>query len=565
MFCARCGTPCAENAVFCAHCGAALQAEGGMVSEPPGGPPQAPPPAPVFSQEPSFTSPQAARRALRPRRPFRRLSHRTGEALTAGVLILLVLLLALTPRGTGGPEIGPPRSAGLYGANAEFMDGQYIYYDGALVAGPEEGLILYQDLGLDGALLTDYQDYYYLDADGLTPLPEVASSEWALGEDCMWYINDEGLWQLSYDGSQPALMDAAATDAAGPVCSPSGDAVVYAAYGGQDELELRLCRSGGRVYTVSPWGGVPVAVSDGGRYVYYLPGGDASTGGNDLTQAMDEQANLLLWDGDDIRPAAFGQLYASFFNWDGTQAAICTEAGAFLVEGNQVFYQPEMLLPLSYAALSTGWDELVRTMGDYCYYLNVEDLTGSLFLHYQSDGSLSLDRWNGGDHMEELVWVWSSVAQDNSYRLTPAGDAGAWYTQDDGIYYLDRQGRAERILESDRPADKLYFIAASPEGECLLYGDSETMFFLTRDGTQRTLSGTGRWYNLWTCFYGVYYWDESGLFFVSWDGGEPRAFDLGAVRSSQGTSAGLMVTAAGADGLEHIWHILPGRDPIQIS
>ena len=167
--------------------------------------------------------------------------------------------------------------------------------------------------------------------------------------------------------------------------------------------------------------------------------------------------------------------------------------------------------------------------------------------------------------MEELVWVWSSVAQDNSYRLTPAGDAGAWYTQDDGIYYLDRQGRAERILESDRPADELYFIAASPEGECLLYGDSETMFFLTRDGTQRTLSGTGRWYNLWTCFYGVYYWDESGLFFVSWDGGEPRAFDLGAVRSSQGTSAGLMVTAAGADGLEHIWHILPGRDPIQIS
>lgn len=567
MFCARCGAPCAGDELFCARCGAALQVEGGLVEEIQEEPAAAPLPAGKEETLP------ARRRSGRSVPRFHRLSHRTGQALTAGVLALLAVLLAVTPKNRPGPEMGPPRAAGLYGADSGVYSGQYIYYDGVQVAGPEEGLILYQNLGNKGAFLADvsYQNYYHLDGDGLTDLPSPAAGgvlSWAITEQALWYINDEGLWRLPYEGGEARLMDPEAASDAEIKASPTGDAAVYAAYGGQDSLELRLCRGGGRITTISTAGGVPVAVSDGGTYVYYLPVGGESANGASYQTAIDQRELLLLWDGKDTRLAASGALQCLFLNWDGSQAAAYTDQGTFLVEEGEVFYRPGLRIPISFLTLSTGWSEsLVRTMGDYSYFLNVEDLTGNLFVrYYEDDGSVAVERWDGGDEMETLAWIWTPEDQGNAHSLMGSDNGReAWYTKDDGVYYLDRQGRVRQVLERDLTAEELRLRSVSPDGECLLLlGEEEGMYFLKQDGTQIPLSEENHLFSFWTCFYGVYYWGGGGFFFAPW-GETPREYDLGTVRSTQGTDRGVEVTAVAGDGAEQIWHILPGREPILVE
>ena len=533
MYCARCGTPCREEEVFCAHCGAALQVEGGRVEE------LSTPAAPAVETPAAEAAiPAAPHRRFSPRSPHRKGRRRLLLGV-GGCAVLVILLAALA--GLDRPAEGfQTRPAALLSIWSRASDGsECFYYDGELVVGPEEGLSNLTSF-LDGqsCLAMDREGILagIVTADGFLPLnrPEGTMTAHAASADgSVFYCALAGgsLWRCPLPSGEPELL-AEGCSVNNMRTSPSGDAVAY--FDVQTDRWYLLRENGDPEELPFPVDAMVYALSDGGRYIYYIVEASAQTG----TSA------LCCWDGSASRLVGYGEHFSALSNRTGDQLLLLSNTMAYLVDGARNWSYPGFLYP---AALFQRWG---GTAGIYQWngvgVLDCADLTQG-YLIFGDDQTLY--RLKEG--------ALTPVLEDFDQALLDAAGESLWYVREGQLWQFQK-GRS--TLRWEDPGEDIHLEGVSPDGSTALCRSDTGLWRLKAGGTPELLSEDGQ--SAWAFWNGFYYDDGSQFWYTPWAGTPEAVEGLGNVSGVQySTSSPLQVELA--DG--SIWHVIDGKEPIQIT
>ena len=534
MFCAHCGAPCGENEVFCAHCGAALLVEGGRVAE-------GPSPSPAPAVENPAETPDAPPGASRRRFALPRLSRRGWLLLGGCAAALAVVLAALAgfERPAEGFQAGPAALTRIEGADGS--EGEYFYSDGALVAGPEEELIGLQ-IFLDGKSCLAMDLYGYLThvvtAGGAAELdlPEGTLTGYAASADgsALYYATAmDMLWRIPLPDGAPEL--AAEGCAVNELrVSPSGDAAVY--YDLNTD-HWYLVRQGGTPEELPLPVGVTIpAVSDGGRYVYYLVSSWSSSG---TSAVLEVGGYLCCWDGTASHLVGYTESFHVLTNRTGDQLFLADSTASYVVDGveNRCFHgelYPTCLLQGQNLTSGTYYSNNVAV-------LNCDDLTEGYFA---SERRKTLYRLEGDVFRPVLEEVFPE-----QMRADATGEI-LWYAQNGGLWQF-RDGKA--ALQWDDPGTNAYLYGVSPDGATVVYENGSGLWRLTAGGEPEQLSERVSF--VYPCWKGFYYAQDTRCWYVPWDGEPEELEELNGVENFSVFST--MQTPDGS-----LWHVIDGMDPI---
>ena len=538
--CATCRTPCREDEVFCAHCGAALLVEGGRVEEEL---PTSPAPAAELHPEAPAAVPDT------PRRRFFRLSRRKRFLLAGGCLLLAgcAVALALRSRPAEGFQARP---AALLSIWSRASDGsQCFYYDGEPVAGPEDGLIGLTTF-LDGrsclAMDTEGVLAGVVTAGGLVELnrPQgtmTANAPSADGSVFYCALAGGSLWRCPLPSGEPErLVEGCSVDS---LCSsPSGDAVAYSDLSANGWYLLR--ENGSPETLPLPEEAAVFCVSDGGRYVYYTMANAVNTNGYLSTAYSD--SFLYCWDGSaSYLVGRTDGRFNALSNRTGDQLLLLGSATTYLVDGTRNWSYSTFLYPFSllYMRGNTAGLYQWNSVG----VLDCADLTQGYFVSL-SGSSQALYR------LEEGVLT-TALEEFDQARLDAAGET-LWYIRDDQLWQF-RKGRS--TLQWEDPGEDVQLEGVSPDGSTVLCRSKTGLWRLTAGGEPEQLSEVRSAYALWN---GFYYEDGSQFRYAAWDGAPEVVEGLENITSiSYTTNSPLEVELE--DG--SIWHVIDGKEPIRIT
>ena len=529
MFCAHCGAPCGENEVFCAHCGAALQVEGGRVTEK-----LSTPTAPAV--EKPADDPAAPGRVSRPRP---RLGRR-GRLLFGGVCAALVVALAAfawMDRPAGGFQVRPAPLLSIWSMASDGSD--CFYYDGELVAGPEDGISSLTAF-LDGqsCLAMDREGVLagVVTADGLVELnrPEgtmTANAPSADGSVFYCALAGGSLWRCPLPSGEPEqLVEGCSVNS---LCSsPSGDAVVY--FDLQTNSWYLLREKGSPEQLPLPEDAAVHVLSDGGRYVYYSVENSADTSGS----------VVCCWDGSASYLVGHAERFSALSNRTGGQLLLLSNTMTYLVDGTRNWSYPGFLYPASLFHLrgtTAGfyqWDSVA--------VLDCEDLTQGYFIATENE---ALNRLEEG--------VLTPVLENVDQALLDAAGESLWYVREDQLW----QFRKERsTLRCEDPGENVQLEGVSPDGSTAVWKSDTGLWRLKAGGTPELLNEDGM--SAWAFWNGFYYDDGSQFWYATWDGAPEAVEGLKDVLSVQYISRCPMQVEL-EDG--SIWHVIDGKEPIQIT
>lgn len=537
MYCARCGTPCGEHEVFCAHCGAALLVEGGRIAEHP-----SPSPAPAVenpAEAPDAVPERSGRRFALPR-----LSRRGWLLLGGGCAALAVVLaaLALWSRPAEGFQAGPAALVRIEGTDGS--EGEYFYSDGALVAGPEEELIgcpLFLD-GTSCLAMDIYGDLtHVVTAEGAAELdlPEGTLTGYAASADgsALYYATARDMiWRIPLpDGTPERLAEGCAVNELR--VSPSGDAAAY--YDLNTDSWYLVRGSNPPEELPLPEDAAVVSLSDGGRYVYYLVSRWISSG---TSAVLETGGSLCCWDGTSSHLVGYTDSFNILTNRTGDQLFLAGDAASYLVDGAEnICFHGELYL----TCLLQGQN---LTSGTYyrnnVTVLNCGDLTGGYFA---SERQKTLYRLEDGVFTPVLEEVFPE-----QIRTDATGEI-LWYPRDGGLWQF-RNGRA--ALQWDDSVANAYLYGVSPDGATVVYDNGAGLWRLTAGGEPEQLSE--RFSSAYPCWNGFYYTQDARCWYVPWDGEPEELEELNGVGMFSVFST--MQTPDGS-----LWHVLDGMDPIPVS
>ena len=530
MFCARCGAPCREDEVFCAHCGAALLVEGGRVAEP-----VTAPPAPAAEKPAEGTS-------AVPAGQHRRLSRR-GRFLLGGVCGALVVALAAFAwlnRPTDGFRARPPAllSAWVGGEQGS----ECFYYDGELVVGAEEGLIGLSTF-LDGrsclAMDTDGALAAVVTTEGVVELdlPEgTLTTGDAAADGSVLYraLGDGTLWRCPLPSGAPELV-AEGCSVEQLRVSPSGDTAAY--YDGNARLWY-LARANGAPETLPlPDGAVIYTLSDDGRYVYYGVGA--------VDDTTPSTSSIYCWDGAASHLVGYTDAIGPLTNRTGDQLLMVGDSTTCLVEGSKSWTYPNVLYP-TFLLQGQG-----NQSGFYRYWtgvtvLDCADLTEGYFV---ASGGEALYRLEKG----VLTPVQEDLLIGN--MLTDATGQVLWYVQEGGLWQF-RKGRS--TLRWDDAGEMISPLGVSPDGDIVVCENDAGLWRLRAGGEPELLSEHAS--GVYPYWKGFYYREDTALWYAPWDGEPEELEELEGARSI-GTSSAMQVELENGS----IWHVIEGMEPIQVT
>ena len=529
MFCARCGAPCGENEVFCAHCGAALQVEGGRVAE------KLSTPAAPAVEKPA-DSPTAV-----PAVPRRRMSRR-GRLLLGGVCVALaaaVAALVWPERPAEGFRTRPAALLSIW-SRAD-SGGEYFYYDGELVVGPEDGLNNLATF-LDGqsCLVMDGKGFLagVVTADGLVELnrPEGTMTDHTVSADgSVFYcaLASGSLWRCPLPSGEPEQL-VEGCSVSGLRSSPSGDAVAY--FDLQTNSWYLLRGNGSPEALPLPDEAMVQTISDGGRYVYYSVEASADAG----------TSTICCWDGSASYLVGHAEGFSALSNRTGDQLLLLTSTMTYLVEGTRNWSYPGLVYPASlfYHRGSTAglyrWNSVA--------VLDCEDLTRGYLVSFATDAH-ALYRLEEG--------VLTPVLEDADQAQLDASGESLWYVREDQLWQYQKD---RSTLRCEDPGEGVRLEGVSPDGSTALWQSDTGLWRLKAGGTPELLHEDGEW----SCAFwnGFYYKDGSQFWYVPWDGAPEIVEGLENIRGLQYNSSSPLEVEL-ADG--SVWHIIDGKEPIRIA
>lgn len=541
MYCARCGTPCREDEIFCAHCGAALQAEGGRVEKN-----LSTAPAPAVETPVETPVPAARERRFSLRLP--RLSRRNRLLLGGSCLVLAVVLLAARTaltRPAGGFQAKPAALLSIQGEDE--TGSQYFYYDGALVAGPEEhvmGLSLFLDGESCLAVDTDGNLNGVITADGVVELdlPEGTMTGYAASADgsTLYYATAKDmLWRISLpDGAAELVAEGCAVN--DPWVSPSGDAAAY--FDLNTDVWYLVRGSAAPEALPLPEDAAVLSLSDGGRYVYYLADSRVTSG---TSAVLEVGGYLYCWDGAASHLVGYTESFNTLTNRTGDQLLLMGSSGTYLVEGTENRFWPGAFFPL-WLLQKSGSSGIYTGSG--ITVVNCADLTRG---HFVSSEYLALYRMEG----DALTPVLEET--DIFYLGADAAGEVLWYVRDGDLWQF-RDGRS--TLQWEDIGGEASLRGASPDGDIIVvYQSGNGLCRLTAGGTLELLEGGHYPYPFWN---GFYFEDGDRLYYAPWEGTPELVEELDGVQgiSSVGASPLRVELRDGS-----VWHVIDGRDPIRIT
>ncbi len=535
MYCARCGTPCREDEVFCAHCGAALQVEGGRVEEE-----LSTSAAPAVENTPT----EAVVPAVGHRRFPLRSPHIKGRRrlLLGGVCAALVVVLAALV-GLNRPTEGfQPRPAALLSIWSRANDGsECFYYDGELVVGPEEGVSNLTSF-LDGqsCLAMDREGVLagVVTADGLIPLnrPEGTMTANDLSADgSVFYcaLTDGTLWRCSLpSGTREKLVEDCSAD--GVRVSPSGDTVAY--FDNQTDCWYLLREDGVPEELPLAENAIVYSLSDGGRYVYYGLEESAQT----------SSSAICCWDGSTSHLVGYTEHFSALTNRTGDQLLLFGDTMTYLVDGSRNWSYSGFLYPL--ALFQTRGSTAGIYQRNSVAVLDCDDLTQGYFVSFGSDVQ-ALYRLEEG--------VLTPVLEDFDQALPDAAGESLWYVRENQLWQFQKN---RSTLRWEDPGEDVHLEGVSPDGSTALCRSDTGLWRLKAGGTPELISEKCQTvYPLWN---GFYYDDGSQLCYVPWDGPPEPLEELEDVLNIQySSSSPLQVELENGS----IWHVIDGMEPIQVS
>lgn len=522
MFCAHCGAPCGENEVFCARCGAALQVEGGRVAEKLSTP----------------AAPAVEKPAAVPAVSRRRLSRR-GRLLLGGVCAALaaaVAALVWPDRPAEGFRTRPAALLSIWSSGDD--GGEYFYYDGELVAEPEDGLHNLTSF-LDGqsCLVMDGKGFLagVVTADGLVELnrPEGTMTDHTVSADgSVFYCALAGgsLWRCPLPSGEPELLveDCSVDNMR---TSPSGTAVVY--FDLQTDRWYLLRENGDPEELPLPGEATVLTLSDDGRYVYYAA--EVSGGSSDL----------CCWDGSASRLVGHAEgRFSTLTNRTGDQLLLLGSATTDLVDGTRNWSYSGFLYPATLLQIrgSTAGLYQWNSVG----VLDCDDLTQGYFAF---DNNQTLYRLEEG--------ALTPVLEDFDQALLDAAGESLWYVREDQLWRFQK-GRS--TLQWEDPGENVQLEGVSPDGSIAFWRSDTGLWRMKAGGTPELLCEDGRW----TCaFWNGFYYDDGGQFrYAAWDGAPESVEGLENITGiSYTTNSPLQVELE--DG--SIWHVIDGKELIQIT
>lgn len=537
--CANCHTPCEAGEIFCAHCGAALQRAGGMVEEEAQSTPSA-----FEGASPGGEGRPAP--IARPRRRTLRRGLAVGLAvclLAAGAAGAAALLRA--PGGTlrAGQFLLRGARMGTGGGAERF------YYDGALLAGEEAGLVS-STVFLDGksCMVIDEEGALrgVLNAEGLNELTLAGEglngTARAADGSAMYYTTRSGeLWRQSLPTGEARLLLEGVDFSGSLVLSPSGDT---AAYEDGEENWYLVEKSGRSEALPLETGAKVIAVSDGGKYVYYshaVDGGSHYSYQYDSYLSYIQNSLVFCWDGTGSSLIAPTMANILLSNRTGDQLLLVGEETYLVDEGYNRHFSGYVMPVWTYRGLNdvSGICNSTVTVAD------CDDLTAALF--YAADERELCRVEDGG---------LTPVAEEVREILCDAGGDTVWYLQGGGIWTV-RGGSPRQVWKDAGSYAELKGV--SPDGETLLYENREGLWRLRRGGAPEQLSED--------CQDAMAYWDgfyyatkDRRMFFCPWEGAAEELEELAGYRSMSFTSGASLPEVELADGSR--WFLLPGTDPI---
>lgn len=538
MLCARCHTPCSEGEVFCPHCGAALQVAGGTVEE----------------EVSTFSAGGVEHNAGTPPRPGVPRRPKLGRrgVLAAGAVCLLAAVgVAVALR---FPQEKPGIQAGrmhLISSDTLNRNVEVFYYDGALLAGPEEGLTTVNSF-LDGMskLVLDQEGYLkgVLTQEGLTelslPIGNLHTTAYAADGSVLYYATDDGeLWRQPLPEGEGECLLEGARFSGSMVLSPSGDTLVY-----EDEEEVWHLVQGARQEELPLETGAQVlAVSDGGDDIYYSHAVDSEAYYGSLYNgplSTLENGALFCWDGRSSRLIAPSMSSIVISNRTGDQLLLLGQE-TYLVEGGENFHFSGLVWPV-WMRWRAGDLAGVFTK-DRVTVTDCADLTSTLFYSTEDHRLCQIDSG-----------VLTTVAEEVTTPLSDATGNIVWYLQEDTICRVEGNGKPQQVWTEAGTDAALNGV--SPEGDVVLYENQEGLWLLRQGGSPQWIDE--KCHGTIPYWAGFYYWKSNQLFFCDWEGNQRELEELSGLTGLSYTS-GSLPEVEGSDG--SIWFLLPQGEAVPLS
>jgi len=470
MYCPKCGASCGDNERFCPSCGASLQEQA----------------APDTGA--SATATQA--------KPGLKLSPKViGIAAVAVAAVIVIVLLVNLIGGLFSGGGGGGGSSASYSANAIHIVG--IDDECAIYAGTKEidkvDNVSYLEYSIDGSIAAFLEDdtLYVCDGKKLTEVDEgVTDFYLSASGSVIAYTNDE--YEVYYynvsKGGKATKVGEGEDDVILGIPAPDGSVILFASRDDDGEIEGFLSKNGKEAESIGD-DIVPLAVSNGGSYIYYVK------------KKSDGDMSLYVSKGkDEVRlEKSYTMNNSIWLNSDGSQLLYCNDGNTYLsVKGGE----SDKVMSGTLYGIVTPDHAATGIYRNGVYYTTYSDLRGRCYMTYSSGMDLyyvdnkgkstkivsGCDDYTLSANGKSLIYLKKGdlvkvedVTKGKNGKTTDLTDEGeidsfcalpnlsaVYYAIEDELYYQKGTGKAVEVGD-----DVDYYFLAADNSVCYILSDDE--------------------------------------------------------------------------------------------
>lgn len=507
MFCGKCGAKCEDGEVFCANCGAPLDAVDAPLTD-----------APLTGDIPEFSAEPVSGGAERPTRTPRPEKKPinpkyVGIAAVAVVAIIIIIVLVKLIGGGGGKSGSfTPISANAISTVYSNEKDATLFLSGGKIVDDLDESVSYQRSSMDQSVMafTDYDGTLYTATSKEVKMVADDVNNCLLSADgnTLVYTNyDDELYTYSLSKGSGTRLKSDLDG--GSICamSPDGSAVAYMIRDGSDVVTY--ISTNGKEPVKFKRNAVPLVLSNGGKIVYYADFGDDGMYSGD--------ADLYVMNGKtETKLAPAANIYDTpITNLDGTELLFSLDGKTYYSNGGEkqkAFTSSYITLArpgeasgsvtlgsvscegvdtlinhvysvdgtLTYLTRSGKNLETVKLSSNYSNYAISSD-GGKLLFQRNSDMRLISNLAKGTDGVQNLT-------EDGDVRnFVAGGDLGGFYfvNYDDELCYQKGSGKYTVI------ADDYDYYLLSLDGSTLYFTEDDTLYTSSKGGAKAPVKSEG--------------------------------------------------------------------------